>query len=213
MIIVYGVEKVVEGAVLTAKGIYDPTLPLKAELTPLTSIDVPLAYHSISIVKGRAYLFGGKTIGQGGNVEVSDNGMHIVILPSSGIESTDYKKIESSGDAPPKRYGHSAAVIDDMIYITGGYGENDELLNENGRVWVFDTVSNKFSHLDPADQVEKPGPRAYGAAVTSEHPRPVVKRADQGENILAQDMPDVSILRKMIGFALNRFSVIHWAIC
>ena len=62
--------------------------------------------HTVSVIKGRAYLFGGQTISkEGEGVEVSDNGVHIVILPSSGIESTDYMKIEASNDSPSRRYG------------------------------------------------------------------------------------------------------------
>ena len=187
--ILYGVEKLVEGAALAAKGIYDPTLPLKATLLPLTSTDVPLAYHSVSVIKGRAYLFGGKTRSKANEgVEVGDNGMHIVILPSSGIASSDYKKIEASNEAPPKRYGHSAAVIENRIYVVGGHGEDGELLDEKGRVWVFDTTSNKWSHFDPPEGAEKPEPRAYCAAVASEHPRPITKRTDEG--LLPQDLPD-----------------------
>lgn len=186
--VLYGVEKVIEGATLAVKGIYDPTLPLKATLTPLTSIDVPLAYHSMSIIKGRAYLFGGKTQSKDGGESLSDNSMHVVILPSSGMESTDYKKIEASNDAPPKRYAHSAAVIEDRIYIFGGYAENGELMEENGRVWVFDTLSSKWSHHDPPGHSARPDARADCSAVATEHPRPVEKNPEEG--MLPQDPPD-----------------------
>lgn len=124
----------------------------------------------------------------GDDAEVSDNGMHIVILPSSGMESTDYKKIEASSDAPPKRYGHVAAVIEDRIHIFGGFAENGELLEENGRVWVFDTLSSKWSHYDPSGDGERPEPRAYSGVVASEHPRPVQPKPDQ--DVLPQDPGD-----------------------
>ena len=119
---------------------------------------------------------------------MSDNGVHVLILPSSGIESTDYKKIKPSNDGPPKRYGHSSASIEDRIYVVGGYGEDGELLNEKGRVWVFNTALNKWSHFDPSEEGEKPEPRAYGAAVASVHPRPVALKTEV--DILPQDPPD-----------------------
>lgn len=146
--------------------------------------------HSVSVIQGRAYLFGGKTLGKNGDgTELAGNGMHIVILPSSGMESTDYKKVEGSNDAPPKRFGHVAAVIETRIYIFGGFsGEDGQLLDENGRVWVFDTRSNKWSHFDPSGQGERPEPRACSAAVGSEHPKPVQPKTDQ--DILPQDPPD-----------------------
>ena len=142
----------------------------------------------MSVIKGRAYLFGGKTIKGRDETEVSDNGMHIVILPTSDFENTDYKKIDGTSDAPTKRYGHTAATIEERIYIFGGFGEDGQLLNENGRVWVFDTLSSKWSHFDPPGDGEKPEPRAYSAAIASEHPRPVQPKTDQ--DILPQDPPD-----------------------
>ncbi|KAK5125654.1 hypothetical protein LTR85_011928 [Meristemomyces frigidus] len=177
----YGLETLVEGAVAFAKGIYDPTLPLKATLTPITDLDVPQAYQTISIVKGRAYMFGGKTISKDGGEEMADNDMHIVILPSSGVESTDYKRVKATSDAPPSRWRHSAAVIDDRVYVFGGSGRDDgEPLDEEERVWVFDTIMNKWSHLDPRSEGKKPGPRTQHASVASEHPQPVQRRTDEG---------------------------------
>ncbi|KAG9736530.1 hypothetical protein KCU73_g10223, partial [Aureobasidium melanogenum] len=85
--VLYAVEHLVEGGLALAKGIYDPTLPLKATIRPITDVDLPRVHHSISEVKGRAYVFGGKTHGN----ELADNAMHMIILPSSGIESTDYQ--------------------------------------------------------------------------------------------------------------------------
>lgn len=63
----YGVETLVEGAVALAKGLYDPTLPLKANVKPINDLKLPRAYHTISIIKGRAYIFGGKAVDQDGN--------------------------------------------------------------------------------------------------------------------------------------------------
>ena len=188
--VLYAVEKAVEGAVAAAKGIYDPTLPLKATLQPLTSIDIPVAYHTISVIKGRAYLFGGKTLSSRdeGGEELADNGIHIVILPSSGVESTDYKKIEGSNEAPPRRYGHSASVIEDRIYVFGGCGQDGDVRDEGGRVWVFDTVSNTWTHFDPPAEGGKPDPRTSCASVASEHPRLMRTRPDEGT--LPQDPPD-----------------------
>ena len=183
----YAVEKVVEGAVVAAKGIYDPTLPLKATLKPITSVDVPLAYHTVSVIKSRAYLFGGKT-SKDGKEEIANNGMHIVILPAADFESTDYKHIDPSSDAPSKRYGHSAAVIEERIYIFGGRGEDGEVLDENGRVWVFDTTSEEWSHFDPPPDSERPEPRTSHASVASEHPRPL--RKSTTEDLPPQYDPD-----------------------
>lgn len=57
--ILYGVETLLEGAVAVAKGIYDPTLPLKAGLRPVRDIEVRKAFGTVCVVKGRGYAFGG----------------------------------------------------------------------------------------------------------------------------------------------------------
>lgn len=178
------VRTVVEGGVLAAKGIYDPTLPLKATLTPLTTVPVAKAYHTISVIKGRAYLFGGKK----SENELADNDVHIVVLPTSAMESADYKAITAIGESPPKRFGHAAAAIDDRIYVFGGNAEDGKPLDEGGRVWVFDTLSSSWSHHDPPSNSQKPSPRSLPAAIASVHPRPVTKRTDEGS--LPQQPPD-----------------------
>lgn len=66
--VLYAVEHLVEGGLALAKGIYDPTLPLRATIRPIADVDLPRVHHSISEVKGRAYVFGGKTHGD----QVSD---------------------------------------------------------------------------------------------------------------------------------------------
>lgn len=57
--ILYGVETLLEGAVAVAKGLYDPTLPLKAGVRPVTDIEVRRAFGTVCVVKGRGYAFCG----------------------------------------------------------------------------------------------------------------------------------------------------------
>lgn len=55
----YAIETLVEGAVAAAKGIYDPTLPLRVNLVQVKDVPLRLHSHTVSLVKGRAYTFGG----------------------------------------------------------------------------------------------------------------------------------------------------------
>lgn len=64
--VLYGLETLVEGAVAFAKGIYDPTLPLKAAIREIKDVKVESAYASLSVVKGRGYVFGGVVAGEVG---------------------------------------------------------------------------------------------------------------------------------------------------
>ncbi|KAI5197379.1 galactose oxidase [Aureobasidium subglaciale] len=180
--VLYAVEHLVEGGLALAKGIYDPTLPLKATIRPIEDVNLPRVYHSVSEVKGRAYVFGGKTEGD----QLVDNAMHMIILPSSGIDSTDYQRLEPTSSSPPIRYGHSSAVIDDQIYIFGGSDANGPL-EEKGRVWVFDTDRNSWSSLDAAVG-DVPKPRTWAAATASSEPQPEHQRTDV--NVAPQLPPD-----------------------
>ncbi|KAK6001836.1 hypothetical protein QM012_002326 [Aureobasidium pullulans] len=180
--VLYAIEHLVEGGLALAKGIYDPTLPLKATIQSITDVDLPRVHHSISEVKGRAYIFGGKTHGD----QLADNAMHMIILPSSGIESTDYQRLEPTSASPPARFGHSTAVIDDQIYVFGGSDANGPL-EEKGRVWVFDTDTNSWSSLDAAVG-DVPKARVWAAATASAQPQPEHKRTD--EDVAPQLPPD-----------------------
>lgn len=55
----YGVETVLEGAVALAKGIYDPTLPLKAMIREISDVKLEVQHGTLDVVKGRGYVFGG----------------------------------------------------------------------------------------------------------------------------------------------------------
>ncbi|EMT63349.1 Nitrile-specifier protein 5 [Fusarium odoratissimum] len=153
--------------------------------------DVPRSSHSLNIVHGTAYLFGGEIEPR----KPVDNDMHVVTLPWSSA-GADYFKIKASpakpdaqpkkpeveskskgkqpagpekpelGDVPASRVGHATAVIGSRIFLFGGRGGPDmRPLNEGGRVWVFDTRSNTWTYLDPAPVV--PG----GAIVPQPAPR------------------------------------------
>ncbi|KAI7309724.1 galactose oxidase [Hortaea werneckii] len=185
--VAYAAKNLVEGAALLAKGVYDPTLPLKATLQPIKDVEVPQAYHTISVIKGRAYAFGGKTSSKSGGEELADNDMHVIILPASGVESTDYRRIEATEGAPPRRWGHSAAVVDDRIYVFGGSGQdNGEPIDESGRVWVFNTATNAWYALDPHPESKRPEPRSQHASAASEHPQPTQRPTGEG---VAPQMP------------------------
>lgn len=105
----YGVETV---------AVAQPTMPIKARWTRIPAIQsLPRTSHSLSIVKGRAYIFGGEIVPR----RPVDNEMHIITLPSSGVAEADYQVISGKDvDAPSSRFGHIATIISDRIFIFGG---------------------------------------------------------------------------------------------
>ena len=167
----YGIETAAEGTVGAAIAVAKPTMPLKAkwEHIPVGS-PLPRSSHTLSVVKGRAYIFGGEVRPR----EPVDNTIHIYTLPSSSVAEADYRSIPANGDdVPPPRVGHTASVIGDRIYIFGGRGGKEmKPLDERGRVWVFDTMLNTWSHIDPVEGSQYPDSRSYHASAANEHPLP-----------------------------------------
>ncbi|KAI9756110.1 MAG: hypothetical protein M4579_003997 [Chaenotheca gracillima] len=157
-----------------AKGLRKPTLPLQGEWTRIPASDyVPRSSHSLSIIKGRAYIFGGEH----GTEQLVDNAIHVFTLPSSSVAEADHKVIlarpaKVGGEVPAPRLGHTASVVGDRIYIFGGRGAGDSLLEEDGRVWFFDTLTARWGHLDPLPDTPFPPGRSYHAAAANEHPLP-----------------------------------------
>ena len=162
----YTAETAVEGAAGAAVAVGKGTQPLTARWTRIpTDISLPVSSHSLSIVKGKAYIFGGEE----GPRKLVTNDVHILTLPQTDTDDVDYQKIAGGRNAPKSRIGHSSAVIDDRIYVYGGL-EGSKPIDEAGRVWVFDTTTNQWSHLDPAKGSSYPTGRVYHSSVASTHP-------------------------------------------
>ncbi|KAF2429167.1 galactose oxidase [Tothia fuscella] len=155
------------------KGIYNPELTLTASFREIIGVELRRAHHTISVIGGRAYIFGGESsIGI-----LADNTMHVVILPSSNVQEADFKSIAArplvkDGPVPDPRKGHTAVVIENEIYIFGGE-LSGKAKEEAARVWLFDTISNKWSFHDPKADAPYPPPRFDHAAVASDQPGPL----------------------------------------
>ncbi|CAF9921351.1 hypothetical protein IMSHALPRED_005159 [Imshaugia aleurites] len=169
----YGVETAVEGAAGAAVVIAKPTMPVRATWKKIpTDIILPRSSHSLSIIKSKAYIFGGEQQPR----EPVDNHIHVFTLQSANNDQVDYRVIRAEatteeGAVPHPRVGHTASVVDDRIYVFGGRGGKAmKPLEEKGRVWVFDTKMNQWSYLDPAEGSPYPAARSYHASTSTDHP-------------------------------------------
>jgi hypothetical protein len=83
-------------------------------------------------------------------------------------EDDDGEKEEDVRDdsVPAPRVGHATGVIGGRIFLFGGRGGKDmgQVIEEKGRVWVFDTKTHLWTYLDPAGGKWPPA-RSYHAAV------------------------------------------------
>jgi Kelch motif len=155
-------------------GLLHPTHPLQAKWYRISAPPLPRSSHTLNVVNGRAYIFGGELQPR----EPVDNDMHVFILPSATVMEADYKSIPAKASTkdsavPEKRVGHTAAVIGERIFVFGGRGGKDmKALEEKGRVWVFDTRTDLWSFLDPPEGMPYPAARSYHASVALEKPEP-----------------------------------------
>ncbi|MCJ1231182.1 hypothetical protein MMC12_007859 [Toensbergia leucococca] len=178
----YGVETAIEATIGAAIAISKATMPLRARFERIpTAHPLPRSSHSLSVISGRAYIFGGEIRPR----EPVDNTFHIYTLPSSGVTEADYREISArasiDGDETPHpRVGHTAAVVGDRIFVFGGRGGPEmKPLEELGRVWVFDTKSSSWDYLDPVTGSPYPEARSFHASVATEHPLKSLKNHTQ----------------------------------
>ncbi|KAI9743948.1 MAG: hypothetical protein M1818_002682 [Claussenomyces sp. TS43310] len=162
--------EVAASAAAAVHGMLKSTHPIKGKWHKISAPPLARSSHSLSVVSGRAYIFGGETQAR----EPVDNEMHIIVLPSGTVTEADYKAVPArGGEVPEKRVGHTAAVIGERIFVFGGRGGKEmKPLQEKGRVWVYDTRTDAWEILDPLPDTPYPAPRSYHASVGVETPRP-----------------------------------------
>lgn len=178
--------EMVSNAAATIHGIFQNTHQLKGQWQRIDCPPLPRSSHSLSVVSGRAYIFGGEVNPR----EPVDNDMHIITLPAAPeTTQADYRAIPARPQAPnsyvpERRVGHSAAVIGDRIFVFGGRGGKEmKPLEENGRVWIYNTRTDSWTYLDPMPGTPYPAPRSYHSSVAMEKPEPKLQSM-QTENVL-----------------------------
>jgi len=121
--------------------------------------------------------------------------MHIITLPSGSSTSADYKRLPAKAEAPggaipEKRVGHTAAVIGERIFVFGGRGGKEmKPLQENGRVWVFNTRTLAWSFLDPVPRTPYPEARSYHTSIAIEQPEHFSRKTVEVDNRLETPRP------------------------
>ncbi|RAL58464.1 hypothetical protein DID88_005168 [Monilinia fructigena] len=152
----YGLETAIEGGVA---GYYlsKSTLPLKGHLEHVTTTDtLPRSGHTISVISDRAYIFGGSGTSESESINNYIHELHIstdenttaVLRSIPAMEMED----KETDFVPSARNSHSATVARNRIFIFGGSevpSGKGKPVEENGRLWIFDPLSSKWSFLDP----------------------------------------------------------------
>ncbi|KAI4088404.1 MAG: hypothetical protein LQ339_008713 [Xanthoria mediterranea] len=204
------VSTTVEGAAIAGIGLAQSTQPLNATFTRITSeAFLPRSSHTISVVAGKAYIFGGeKSPGS-----LADDNVHIMKLPSkkpTNVGEPEYKCVPSLGEAeagkgrtPGQRAGHTACVIGHRIYVFGGKSRDGRPIEEKGTLWVFDTESLSWSGLDVSGDSPStyPQPRYSHSAVASEYPPPPSTTSPETASYAEQIKSTVAKIPALVGKA------------
>ena len=88
------------------------------KFTKLPSPGLPRSSHTLSLIGGFAYIFGGSVDFRPSEIQPRqpvDSAVH-----RFDIKTGQYDEIRGEGDVPAPRVGHAAATIADDIYIFGG---------------------------------------------------------------------------------------------
>lgn len=132
---------------------------------PVTEPGAPAreGHSMVTIDDGRVLMFGGEDA----NADLF-NDLHV-------FQDANWSKIEPEGIKPESRKDQTTWVSNNKMYIMGGLGENEQLLND---LWTFDPGTNAWS-----EEFVDSGPRArqrFGAVLRGN--KKVLMTGGQGEN-------------------------------
>ncbi|KAL9084027.1 MAG: hypothetical protein Q9159_005449 [Coniocarpon cinnabarinum] len=184
------ISTTIEGGAVAAVAIAQPTEPLRASFERIGSApssDSPdslaRSHHSVTNINNNLYIYGGIV----GSSKLAGPEVHILNLSpdsqplSPGAGHTSYKTVPplfaagQDGPVPSARSGHTAVSLPDgqnrgVIALFGGStdAEHNAPLDEQGRVWLFDSETLHWKHLDPAaDSTERPSARSLHSAASA----------------------------------------------
>lgn len=134
-----------------AEGTHWPPARTQASLTGLGPLEG----------EGRVlYLFAGSALDVG-----AVNDLWALTIGTDGaLAEYSWSKVQLEGDAPRKRYGHSAVAWGSKMVVFGGQ-DNDHQFND---VWVFDPTTSRWSELRTSGATVAPRMRHTATMVTGE---------------------------------------------
>ena len=119
---------------------------------------------------------------EGDETEVGKDLDEVPLKEDKGKEPVSAAANTQQEQVPAPRVGHATASIGSRIFLFGGRGGPEmKPLEEAGRVWIFDTRSHTWSHLDPVPAVKggaivpHPAARSYHCATATDRPQDFAK--------------------------------------
>lgn len=105
-------------------------------------VPAPRGGHSATLIGSQMYVFGG--YGGSKYARRDFNDVHVLDL-----EAREWRQLECSGTVPDARSGHQAVVVNDLIYVIGGWNsmlqfDNMHVLDTTTGVWTRPDTQNSF---------------------------------------------------------------------
>lgn len=153
-----------------------------------SSEDLQRSSHNVSVVDGKAYVFGGELVPR----EPRDNKI-FSISPNASTCS----QVAVSGSAPTPRVGSASAVVGGKIYFFSGRGGIAmKPVEEHGALWVLDTTSSSWASIEPEDKSSSVPPARSYHCMTSDGKNTVFLHAGCPESGRLSDLWSFDISNK-----------------
>ena len=93
-------------------------------------------YHTANLIGNSIYLFGGYA-------DYAQNDLH-----KYDVNSNTLQKAITSGNIPSARYDHGSAVIEEKLFIFGGFGKN---YKGDNTLYSLNTISSEWLDIPIAE--------------------------------------------------------------
>lgn len=163
-------EEIVSSTIYTGLAAYavtKATMPLKATFSQIatttfedSSLSLNRSHHSLTVIKDKAYIFGGKT----SETTVASNEVHVISLLSladaekkaesqyavvPAVAEAQIGNTKSRGsEVPSARYSHAACSLNITVAVFGGLEKDGNLADEDGCLWLFNTAKQVWECIN-----------------------------------------------------------------
>ncbi|KJE92703.1 hypothetical protein CAOG_03617 [Capsaspora owczarzaki ATCC 30864] len=114
--------------------------------------------HSLTLLDGSLYLFGGTTNDVSNTASEDTYAEYfgdLHVAATTGPDAYAWKKIEQQGDLPKEREGHTTNAFAGQLYLFGGSADHETNLSFN-TVHSFNPATNAWTLCKPAGSLPKP---------------------------------------------------------
>ncbi|KAI1105004.1 hypothetical protein F4804DRAFT_305679 [Jackrogersella minutella] len=144
------------------------------------------SHHTLTVVGDKAYIFGGQT-SQG---NLAANNIHSIALPTASTGTPEYQVLpaiaaEKDAPVPSPRTNHAACSLNNRVAVYGGCDEAGKVLDEGGKIWLYDTENLFWETLEHTSHPERvPPSRSNGILVAHDSNLILVGGNDPSETVL-----------------------------